>query len=129
MSGTLDLDGEPCTKSLSQGQSAWIGRQLLNQAALEPSTFECLELRSAVHKKTEISKEKRHISTPQVSPPLDEHCGGCRHDSRTRAHSWRLVSDPLEVCSTSCSDDAAGWRLYVGLCNTPLFEGRAVVTR
>ena len=42
MSGTFDLDGEPCTKSLSQGQSAWIGRLLLNQAALEDSTFECL---------------------------------------------------------------------------------------
>jgi len=44
MSGinTFDLDGEPCTKSLSQGQSAWIGRLLLNQAALEASTFECL---------------------------------------------------------------------------------------
>jgi len=41
MSGTFDLDGEPCTKSLSQGQSAWIGRLLLNQAALEASTFEC----------------------------------------------------------------------------------------
>jgi len=60
MSGTFDLDGEPCTKSLSQGQSAWIGRLLLNQAALEASTFECLKLRSALHKKIEISKVKRH---------------------------------------------------------------------
>jgi len=42
MSGTFDQDGEPCTKSLSQGQSAWIGRLLLNQAAVEASTFESL---------------------------------------------------------------------------------------
>jgi len=27
---TYDQDEEPCTKSLSQGQSAWIGRLLLN---------------------------------------------------------------------------------------------------
>ena len=58
---TFDQNGEPCTKSLSQGQSAWISRLLLNQAALEASTFECLQLRSAPHKKTEISKVKRHM--------------------------------------------------------------------
>jgi len=41
MSGTFDLDGEPFKKSLSQGQFAWIGRLILNEAALEASTFEC----------------------------------------------------------------------------------------
>jgi len=39
---TFEQDGEPRTNSLSQGQSAWIGRLLLNQGALDVSTFECL---------------------------------------------------------------------------------------
>jgi len=62
----FDQDGEPCTKSLSQGQSAWISWLILNQAALEASTFESLYLRWALHKKTESSKEKHHTSLESV---------------------------------------------------------------
>jgi len=64
MSGTFDQYGEPWTNSLSEGQSAWIGMLLLNQAAWRPRPLNASSSVRLCTKITENSKVKRHISWP-----------------------------------------------------------------